>query len=424
MRKTLLFIIIGFMVCLCGHSSSAQEVLQWKDVVVKTIELQPDLKGAALKVDEARYDEKTSKSSLLPQVSASSSYRRSKTSSSDWSDSYNEGLSASLLVFDGFKTPYALKAARKKIDEQQLGYEAVSSDVLFDIRTAFIELMDSQESLKLTESIRDRKRQNLELVQLRYEGGKEHKGSFLTAEAELAEAEFDLREAQRGLVLSRRKLLIAMGTEKMQDVTVSGEFNLSESYNEKPMLNQLLVDVPFLKQLAVSREIAMANQKSTQGALWPSISATSSLGRSGDHFLGDGDTRSASLGLSISMPLFEGGRNIANIQKSHVSFLRSQATEQSGRQQVLLSLEENWKKLIDAIETVDVRKKFLQATEERAKIANAQYGNGLIGFDDWIIIENNLVSAQKSFLSVRAGMMSAEAGWIHSLGGALNDEIY
>lgn len=87
-------------------------------------------------------------------------------------------------------------------------------------------------------------------------------------------------------------------------------------------------------------------------------------------------------------------------------------------------MEDSWKRLKDAIETVEVSKKFLLATEERAKIAAAQYGTGLIGFDDWIIIENNLVTAQKNYLSAQSGMLTAEAGWIHSLGGSLNDEIY
>lgn len=402
--------------------ASAGELLQWQDVVAATLDHQPDLKGASLRVDEARYDRKISQSAFFPQISASSSFRRSDSSGDDWTQSYNHGLSGSLLLFDGLKTPYAVKAAGKRIDEQHFAYEVASSDALLNIRSAFVQLMESQELITLTKDIRDRKKQNLELVQLRYEGGKEHRGAYLTAEAELAEAEFDVREAERELILSRRRLLIAMGFEEMKDITVSGMFGLSETYLEKPDLNGLLDGVPFLKQLAAAREASLYNKKAAKSELWPTITASTSLGRSGEDFRGDEDD--LSFGVAFSVPIFEGGRNKASIQKSHVSFLRAQATEESGRQEVLLSLEDSWKSLKDAIETVDVRKKFLQASEERAKIAAAQYGTGLIGFDDWIIIENNLVSAQKNYLFARSGMLSAEAGWIHSLGGTLNDEIY
>ncbi|MGE0268046.1 MAG: TolC family protein [Candidatus Omnitrophota bacterium] len=422
MKLTINVFLISLLGMMAGRTACAQEALQWKDVVARTLEHQPQLKGAALRINEARQDQKISKSALFPQISGSSAYRRSESSDTDWNGSYNHGLSGSMLIFDGLKTPYAVKAAGKRIDEQQFSYEVVSSDALQDIRAAFVELMESQELITLTRTIHDRKKQNLELVQLRYEGGKEHRGAYLTAEAELAEAGFDVREAERNLTLSRRRLLIAMGFEEMETISVSGTFAISEPYSEKPDLNQILDRIPFLKQLAAAREASMYNNKSAKGDLWPTIKATSSLGRSGESF--SGDEHDLSLGVSLSIPLFEGGRNLANIQKSHISFLRAQVTEQSGRQQVLLTLEDRWKRLMDAIETVAVRKKFLLATEERAKIAAAQYGTGLIDFDDWIIIENNLVSARKNFLFAQTGMLTAEAGWIHSLGGTLNEEIY
>ena len=400
----------------------AAELLTWKDVVTETMDLQPDLKGAVQKIEEARYDEKITKSSLLPKISASSSYSRSDSSTSDWKDSYGQGLSGSLLLFDGLKTPYAVKAARKKINQGQFAYAVTSSDVLLNVRTAFVGLMEAQAAIKLNENIRDRKKQNLQLVELLYQGGKEHKGAYLTAEAELAQAELGVREAERSRVLAQRKLFIAMGTEKMADIDVTGTFQLSGAYAQKPDLNTLLKDVPFLKQLAAAREEAQLNQRSAKGSFWPTVSASTSVERSGGDFWGN--KRDASVGLTVSIPLFEGGKNKATAEKSHASFLLAQATEESGRQQVLLSLEDNWKSLKDAVETVGVRQKFLYASEERAKIADAQYGTGLMSFDDWIIIENNLVSAQKNYLSAQAGMLTAEAGWIHALGGTLDDQIY
>ncbi|MBP9853766.1 MAG: TolC family protein [Candidatus Omnitrophica bacterium] len=420
MKKILIISLLGIIFTI--RPVAAEEPLKWQDIVDRTLEHQPLLKGAALRIDEARQDEKISKSELFPNVSGSSSYRRSKSSDNDWSDAYNHELSGSILLFDGLKTPYAIKAAHKRIDEQQFAYEVDSSDALLNIRTAFVELMEAQQLIKLSQKIHERKKQNLELVQLRYEGGKEHRGAYMTASAELSEAAFDVREAERQLTLSRRTLLISMGFEEMQPIEVTGTFVMSETYLEKPDLNAVLDQIPFLKQLAAAREASLYNSKSTRGDLWPTVSATSSLGRSGERF--SGEDNDLSLGVSISVPIFEGGRNSANIRKSHISFLRAEVTEQSGRQQLLLALEDSWKTLIDAIETVDIRKEFLEATDERAKIAAAQYGTGLIDFDDWIIIENNLVSAQRNFLFAQTSMLTAEAGWIHSLGGTLSDKIY
>ncbi|MDD4202596.1 MAG: TolC family protein, partial [Candidatus Omnitrophica bacterium] len=41
-------------------------------------------------------------------------------------------------------------------------------------------------------------------------------------------------------------------------------------------------------------------------------------------------------------------------------------------------------------------------------------------FDDWIIIEDNLVNAEKSFLDAQASMLIAEAYWIQAIGGTLD----
>ena len=61
----------------------------------------------------------------------------------------------------------------------------------------------------------------------------------------------------------------------------------------------------------------------------------------------------------------------------------------------------------------------MEAAEERAKITRAQYATGLSAFDDWIIIENNLVSAEKAYLDAQANMLISEAYWIQAIGGTL-----
>ncbi|MCW8799239.1 MAG: TolC family protein, partial [Prosthecochloris sp.] len=53
--------------------------------------------------------------------------------------------------------------------------------------------------------------------------------------------------------------------------------------------------------------------------------------------------------------------------------------------------------------------------------ANAQYSNGLISFDDWVIIEDNLVSSKKSYLNAEAELLLAEAQWMKAKGVTLHE---
>ena len=68
-----------------------------------------------------------------------------------------------------------------------------------------------------------------------------------------------------------------------------------------------------------------------------------------------------------------------------------------------------WKDLKDSLEDLSVKRKSLEATEERAKITKAQYEKGIVSFDDWVIIENSLALSRKSYLSAQADMLVAEA---------------
>ena len=119
------------------------------------------------------------------------------------------------------------------------------------------------------------------------------------------------------------------------------------------------------------------------------------------------------------MPIFEGGSRSYQINKIKSQLKQAQANIRSGRDGVIYTLEKTWKNFIDSVEMVFVKKKFLEAAIERAIIANAQYSSGLINFDDWIIIENNLVSSKKNYLDAQANLLIAEAYWIQAKGGML-----
>ena len=123
--------------------------------------------------------------------------------------------------------------------------------------------------------------------------------------------------------------------------------------------------------------------------------------------------------MTVSLPFFEGGKRISSVLKSKAALKGAVADERSGRDSVLVTLEQAWKDLKDTVEEVVVRQKFLVASEERAKITRAQYANGLTTFDTWTIIEDDLVSAQKAYLDVRTIAMIAEAYWIQAIGGTL-----
>lgn len=413
-----------FFVCLlCAvltAKASAEEALTWEDCVDEALKNHPDLVSAMEKVKQARADKDITLSTVLPQISSQVSGKTSKAVSGQTQDSYSYSVTGKQTVFDGFKTAADIGAASETIIARNYDYAVTSSNIRLNLRTAFVTLLRAQQLTSLTKEIGSRRKQNLELVQLRYEAGREHKGALLTAQADLAQAEFEVAQAKRNLSFAQRELTKELGRGEKVPIEAKGTFDIKEVNQKEPDFESLADTAPFLKELIAQKEAARFNYNSAQADFFPQVYLNGSLGKTSSDWPPQDDEWSA--GLTVSFPIFEGGSRIAKVSKAKSQLNQAQADERSGRDSVILTLEETWKNFQDAIDTVSVKKKFFEATQERAKIASAQYSTGLIAFNDWIIIEDNLVNAKKAYLDAQANLLIAEANWIQAKGGILDYE--
>jgi outer membrane protein TolC len=397
----------------------AEEIFTWEECVKIAKKDHPDLVSAEEKLNQVKADKAITTSNLLPQVDSSLSEKTSKSATKDKSDTYSYEVTGKQLLFDSLKTPYDIAQAKEKIKSSQFSYEVTSSNVRLRLRNAFVKLLRAQKLLSITEEITQRRKQNAELVKLRYKAGREHRGSLLTAEANLAQAEFEVFQAKRNIKLAQRRLNKELGRTKFVPLRVKGDFEIIYSDRERINFEDLAKGNPFLQELIAQKEAARFGLKSAKADFFPQVYATTGYGKSATDW--PPDQEAWSVGASISLPIFEGGRRRAVVSQSRAKLSQTEADERSGRDSVILTLEETWTELQDAIDKVQVKKKFLKAAEERAKIAQTQYSSGLITFNDWIIIEDNLVSTKKAFLDAQADALIAEANWIQAKGGTLDD---
>ena len=418
MRRHILFLSLVFSCFFIFlNEGRAEEVLTWQDCVKEARKNNPDLVSAKEVVNQYKADKAIAISPLLPQISTEASQRTSRSTQDIRTDTAGYGITAQQLLFDGLKTPYDIAAATKIVKSAQYSYSVTSSNVRLSLRTAFAELLKAQELLTITEDILARRKQNADLVALLYEGGREHRGSLLTAQANLAQAEFDVAQAQRTITVAQRQLTKELGRAEFKPLQVSGALESTNPTRERPHFEALAADNPSLEALAAKKEAARFSLKAAKAEFFPQVYANAQAGMTDSHWLPRDDEWSA--GVTLTFPLFEGGRRWANVSKAKAVLNQAQAEERSSHNSVIVTLEESWTNWQDAMDSVAVQKKFLQAAEERSKIARAQYENGLISFDNWTIIEDNLVQAQKAFLNAQATAIIAEAQWIQTQGGSL-----
>ncbi|MFH1829852.1 MAG: TolC family protein [Pseudomonadota bacterium] len=419
MKHTCAFIIIALFLLSCPAALAGKTlVLDWNECVREAAKQNPQLAASLQVVNQRKAQKWVATSPMLPQISVDASANKTNTFSGN-NEKNNNTYSAKgeQLLFDGFKTYNDFKSAEEDISASQHTYTATSSEIRYNLRKAFADLLKAQDLVPITQGIIARRKQNLDMIQLRYESGREHQGSLLLAEADLAQAEYDHRKAKRDISVAQYALRKELGWNDDTPIRVKGSFALQYPMKGKPDLRAIADNHPDVKRVASEKGAAKYSLRSAKSEFFPTLKLTAEAGRvrSGGFSSDDG----WSVGVGASLPVFEGGRRIANTDKAAARLLEVTSSETSEYDLVLSILEGAWQRLKDAEEYYEVQKKYLTANEIRAKIGRAQYANGLLIFDNWIIIEDNYVRSQKAYVEAAAEMMIAEAEWVRARGEAL-----
>ncbi len=428
MPKSVKFVIIllffGISLPSYAEVNIAQETLTWQDCVKEAAKNHPDLISSQEAVKQSEAAKAITASTLSPQVDSSAGITRSRTSTTTagkttkkTTNSFTYGVTGTQLLFDGQKTANDVKSASENIKAAQYNFKFTSTEVRLRLRTAFIDLLKAQELLDITRQIYAIRRDNLELITLRYQSGIEHKGALLTADANLAQAEFEIAQANRTLEVAQIDLVKEMGRTQAPALRVKGDFGVKGSSLERPDFETLADKNPSLGKLIYQKNAASYGIKAAEANFFPQLSANMGANRTSSIWPPRNNQMNA--GLTLSFPLLEGGLRSAEVAQAKAIFNQAEADERSAKDGIILALQETWAALLDAVETQVVEKKFLAAAQERANIAEAQYSLGLIQFDNWTIIEDDLVNTKKAYLNAQVNALLAEANWVYAKGERL-----
>ena len=429
MRVLLLLSLFLFAITGTGR---ADEGRTWEEFVAEASLGNPDLAAARAAVERAEAAATGAWTAYLPQLSLSSDYsRRSGSSSSrdgafdpslegDVSsggrgglssgdrDSFSTTLNVRQGVFTGFRRGGEVAQGVAGLDEARSALASVGAQVTSDLASAFAELVYAQQQVDLTKAILDRRQENVRLIELRYEAGREHKGSFLRIAAAARQAEADLASANRAVAVAQRQIARVTGSDQAATIRAAGTF--PEANPDRPTdFRAIAAAVPAHQHALARRPAAEAAVTVAKSQFYPSLDAVASTGRRDDRFPPEDDSWSA--GVSLSFPFFSGGKSFFDVQGAEAESSRAKWNAAAAEEQAVLDIERAFSGWEDAAENVVVQKQFLDAAETRAEIARAQYTNGLLSFDDWDLIENDLIQTRKNTLASQRDAALARARW-------------
>lgn len=401
---------LGSLAFFLVSAAAAQAPLTFEDSITLAVRHNPALSAARANLATAQQRARAAYSGFLPEVSGNLNYvDRSGTAAQTVfsTATYSAGLTVTQNVFAGFEDQARVAQGAANVDAAQAALIAAKAQLSRDLKDAYAGLLYAQNNVDLTDSILRRLEENLRLVELRFEGGRENKGALLLTQASVTQARFEQLQARQALATAQTQLAAVLG-QSVSAPRASGPVPVSVPPGT-PDFAALSRATPDLQDALARERAASADVRLARAGFYPRVNVSGTIGRDGDHWFPNDDSRS--IGASISIPIYSGGRDYYGVRASLAALEAVQADRASVENEVLLRLQQTYAAYVEAVERLAVDREFVEAVQTRAAIARARYENGLISFEDWDRAENDLIQRRKALLVSQRERVNAEATW-------------
>jgi outer membrane protein TolC len=400
-------------------ASDALRILTWEDCVKLASEKNQELQSAHESFKQVQFLEDAAQSSFFPKISASISGNKSYLQNNN-TESYSTQLNLSQNIFSGFNSSSKYYQSQQNTLSAKANFQIVKSKISANLKKAYANLVYAKDYLDLMEKIYSRRENNLKNVELRYNGGRENKGSVLLSEAYFQQATYDKFSAEQQLESSTNELLLLLGIDKNEKIKIQGQIPVNN------ISKDISIDFDSLVHQAPEFTLAKAQESSAQwdvdlakSAFYPLLDFSASLGKIDDHYpiaFEKSSTNKWSAGLTLTIPLWDGWHDTATTNAAEAKKNSFKAQRQNLETSLYFKLKQTYNNLLLVIEKDKVDKKFKLAASTREEIARSKYNNGLLSFDAWDQVESDLILREKTALSSERDRTMAEADWEQAIG--------
>lgn len=397
-----------------------------------------DLMTAINRIDEARATYGIARSDLFPHFSGNLSGERMRTpedlsitGKAKTSSQYNASFSLTTWEIDFWGRLRSLKeSALSYFLASEQAKKAVELSLVKELAINYIIIRELDERIAIAqESLRTRT-ESYRIMKLRYEVGAISKLEYTQAEILLNQAKTEITMLMRQREQSINAITLLIGTP---DVKISQKplSQIEDKFTKtiKPGLpSSLLLNRPDILASEFELKAANANIGAARAAFFPNITLTGAYG-SGSDELGSlfGSNNSAwNFGANLNLPIFQGGRNIANLAKAKAQFNIALTTYEKTIQSAFREVADALSDLRWLAKQLEVEKQNLATLIERTRLANLKYESGAASYLEVLDAEREQFTAEQTVVQTRRALLAGSINLYAALGGgswADNDNI-
>ena len=401
-----------------------------QEAVRRALDVQPAMVQARGDQRNAGASGRSAWGAFLPTVNASASASHSNSSSfrSGTTDtlpplgySYSGGLSASLVLFDGFSRLANLRAASATQDAAAAGFVNQRYQVAAATAQVFFTALANEELVRVAQAQVERAKAELQTAVNKFQAGAATRSDTLTATVDVGNALLALLQTQANLATAEANLGRQVGVDQLVRAVPDSAF--PQLPDTTTLRASVLQTAPLIKQAEAQASATGARVWSARSQYWPTLSVSYDNNRAGlgsptlPLFTTYAETFTWRFG--VSWTLFNGfGREQAQVSAG-VAHDVALAQAADARRQVNAQYTQQLAALFTAWAQIAIAGADVAAATEAVRVQQERYRLGAGTLLDLLTAQANLTQAAVSQVQARYNYLIARAQLEAIVGHAL-----
>lgn len=399
-----------------------------QQLIATALENNRDLRIAALNVEayEARY--RIQRAAQLPTLAANGSGSRqqgsddlSSTGQGTISSQYGANIGITAYELDLFGRIQSLKDQALETYLAQVETQRSTQIALVaSVANAYLTLLADQELLALSEATLATEQESYGLTEHKYRLGAASEMELAQGRTALESAKVSLAQYQRQVKQDRNGLALLLGTgvpALMTEPATLAEVQLAAIPVGAP--SSLLQQRPDILAAEHSLKAANANIGAARAAFFPTISLTATAGTASNQLSGlfDGGTGTWTFMPQINLPIFDGGKRIADLDVAEVSTRQAVASYEKSIQTAFKEVADTLGAQTDYQQQLQAQQELVKASQTYFKLAEVRYEKGVDSYLTRLDAQRSLFSAKQGLITTRLAQLSNQVALYKAVGG-------
>ena len=382
---------------------------------------------AAARVKQARAIAGIAQADRIPQVGLGVGAQRARPGQFDAGNaaaprtSYSASLSASYEVDLFGRVGANIEAARQDAGASEAGYRSVLLSLQADVAQTWFRLRALDAELATVDSALRLREESVRVNQRRFDLGDIGEFDLTRAKTELSATRAEAIGLQRQRTNAEHALAVLLGRPAARFTASTSPLPDSVALPAIPagLPSSLLERRPDIAAAQRAMEAANARIGVARAAMFPALSLNAAGGGVGgamaDVF--NWSSRSWVLGALLSLPIIDGGRNKANVNRSEAALEESVAAY---RERVLVAfaeVEDNLAGVRILAEQGAQLDDAVRSARRSAELARKLYDAGRSSYLDLLDAQRNLATSERSAAQLRGNQALTTVALIRALGG-------